>query len=93
MIQLIKEFDHMGVAVRFLDDGISTEGKTGKMVATILSAVAQSERQSILERTNEGDDWKRRPKACSLGESARLIETKYLPCGNKGLELPTLPGR
>lgn len=54
MIQLIKGFDHMGVAIRFLDDGISTEGTMGKMVVTILSAVAQAERQRILERTNEG---------------------------------------
>lgn len=54
MIALIKEFDGMGVAIRFLDDGISTEGATGKMVVTILSAVAQAERQRILERTNEG---------------------------------------
>ena len=44
----------MGVSIRFLDDGISTEGATGKMVVTILSAVAQAERQRILERTNEG---------------------------------------
>ena len=44
----------MGVAVRFLDDGISTEGEMGKMVVTILSAVAQAERHRILERTNEG---------------------------------------
>ena len=54
MIQLIKQFDQMGVAVRFLDDGISTEGPMGKMVITILSAVAQAEHQRILERTNEG---------------------------------------
>ena len=54
MIGLIKEFDDLGVAVRFLDDGISTEGAMGKMVVTILSAVAQAERQRILERTNEG---------------------------------------
>jgi DNA invertase Pin-like site-specific DNA recombinase len=54
MIQLIKQFDEMGVAVRFLDDGISTEGTMGKMVVTILSAVAQAECQRILERTNEG---------------------------------------
>ena len=54
MIQLIKEFESMGVAIRFLDDGISTEGVMGKMVVTILSAVAQAERQRILERTNEG---------------------------------------
>ena len=32
MIQLIKEFDAMGVSIRFLDDGISTEGTMGKMV-------------------------------------------------------------
>ena len=29
MIQLIKEFDSAGVAIRFLDDGISTEGTMG----------------------------------------------------------------
>ncbi|SCB81623.1 recombinase family protein [Kosakonia oryziphila] len=54
MIQLIKEFDRLGVAVRFMDDGISTEGEMGKMIVTILSAVAQAERMRILERTNEG---------------------------------------
>ena len=30
MITLIKEFDAMGVSIRFLDDGISTEGNDGK---------------------------------------------------------------
>lgn len=54
MITLIKEFDHLGVAIRFIDDGISTEGVMGKMIVTILSAVAQAERHRILERTNEG---------------------------------------
>lgn len=54
MIMLIKEFDQMGVSIRFLNDGISTEGSVGKMVVTILSAVAQAEKMRILERTNEG---------------------------------------
>ncbi len=54
MIQIIKQFDAMGVHVRFLDDHITTEGTMGKMVVTILSAVATAERQRILERTNEG---------------------------------------
>lgn len=54
MINLIKEFDNMGVSVRFLDDGLSTEGSMGKMVITILAAVAEAERARILERTNEG---------------------------------------
>lgn len=54
MIQLINEFDALGVSIRFIDDGISTEGSIGRMVVTILSAVAQAERHRILERTNEG---------------------------------------
>lgn len=54
MIQLIKEFDALHVVVRFINDGISTDGEMGKMVVTILSAVAQAERRRILERTNEG---------------------------------------
>jgi DNA invertase Pin-like site-specific DNA recombinase len=54
MINLIKQFDNMGVSVRFIDDGINTEGEMGRMVVTILSAVAQAERHRILERTNEG---------------------------------------
>lgn len=54
MITIIEELDARGVAVRFLDDGISTEGSMGKMVVTILSAVAQAERERIMERTNEG---------------------------------------
>ncbi len=54
MIQLIKYFDNIGVSIKFLSDGISTEGSMGKMVVTILSAVAQAERERILERTNEG---------------------------------------
>lgn len=62
MIQLIKEFNAQGVVVRFIDDGISTNGEMekwrngemGKMVVTILSAVADTERRRIFERTNEG---------------------------------------
>ncbi|AVF37979.1 transposase (plasmid) [Rahnella sikkimica] len=53
-MEALPEFDAQGVAVRFIDDGISTDGEMGKMVVTILSAVAQAERRRILERTNEG---------------------------------------
>ena len=54
MIDLVSQFDALGVSVRFLDEGISTEGTMGKMVVTILSAVAQAERHRIMERTQEG---------------------------------------
>lgn len=54
MIKLIKEFDKAGIAIRFIKEGLSTGGTMGKMVVTILSAVADAERERILERTNEG---------------------------------------
>ena len=42
-----------GVAIRILDEGISTKGKKGKMVVTILSALVKAGRERILERTIE----------------------------------------
>ena len=54
MIRIIEDLHQRGITVQFLDDGISTEGSMGKMVVTILAAVAQAERERILERTNEG---------------------------------------
>jgi len=54
MISIIDDLHKRRIAVKFLDDGISTEGTMGKMVVTILAAVAQAERERILERTNEG---------------------------------------
>jgi DNA invertase Pin-like site-specific DNA recombinase len=54
MISIIDDLHKRQIAVKFLDDGIGTEGTMGKMVVTILAAVAQAERERILERTHEG---------------------------------------
>lgn len=54
MIHLVNEFDENGVSVHFLKEGLSTDGPLGKMMLTILSAVAEADRHRILERTNEG---------------------------------------
>ncbi len=85
MIQLIKAFDNMGVAIRFLDDGISTEGTMGKMVVTILSAVAQAERQRILERTNEGRV-EAKAKGVKFGRKRTIDRKKILSLHEKGIE-------
>ncbi|MCG8610151.1 MAG: recombinase family protein [Pseudomonadales bacterium] len=84
MIQLIKEFDEIGVAIRFLDDGISTEGTMGKMVVTILSAVAQAERQRILERTNEGR-LEAKAKGVKFGRKPTVDQAKVLALHNQGV--------
>jgi len=54
MIELVEEFNDLGVTIEFIQDGINTAGAMGKMVMTILSAVAEAERARILERTREG---------------------------------------
>jgi len=84
MIQLVKEFDDMGVAIRFLDDGISTEGSMGKIVITILSAVAQAERQRILERTNEGR-LEAKAKGIKFGRKPSVDKEKVRMLRSKGI--------
>lgn len=84
MIRLIEEFDKLGVAIRFLDDGISTEGTMGKMVVTILSAVAQAERLRILERTNEGRV-EAKSKGIKFGRKPVIDRNQLLEWQAKGL--------
>ena len=84
MISLIKEFDQLGVAIRFLDDGISTEGTMGKMVVTILSAVAEAERARILERTNEGRI-QAKAKGVKFGRKRRIDRQKVFAMKAEGI--------
>nr|WP_241391575.1 recombinase family protein [Yersinia frederiksenii]ULG19885.1 recombinase [Yersinia frederiksenii] len=84
MIQLIKEFDTQGVPIRFIDDGISTDGEMGKMVVTILSAVAQAERQRILERTNEGRE-EAKLKGVKFGRKRRINRKELLELHEQGI--------
>lgn len=84
MVNLIKEFDELGVAVSFIDDGISTEGSMGKMVVTILSAVAQAERQRILERTNEGRI-EAKANGVQFGRKRSINREKVLEMNGQGI--------
>ena len=83
MINLINEFNRMKVAVRFLNDGISTEGSMGKMVVTILSAVAEAERSRILERTNEGRI-EAKSKGIKFGRKRKIDREELLRLHKKG---------
>ena len=84
MIQLIQEIDQNGVAIRFLDDGITTEGTMGRMVVTILSAVAQAERERILERTNEGR-LEAKANGVRFGRKPSIDSKRVLKLHRKGL--------
>lgn len=84
MIQLIKEFNRIALALRFLDDGISTEGPMGKMMVPILSAVAQAERQRILERTNEGR-LEAKVKGVQFGRKRSIDRNKVFALRDQGI--------
>ncbi|WP_250275774.1 recombinase family protein [Escherichia coli] len=51
MIRVVDSCHKKGIAIRFLENGLSTKGT---MVIQILAAVAEAERERILERTNGG---------------------------------------
>lgn len=51
MIHIVDACYKKGIAIRFLENGLSTEGLMSKMIIPILAAVAEAER--ILERTND----------------------------------------
>lgn len=89
MIQLITEFDQMGVAIRFLQEGISTEGFMGQMVVTILAAVAQAERQRILERTNEGRV-EAKAQGVKFGRKRHIDRHKVLTLKSQGMGATTI---
>lgn len=80
MITIIEEFKQQGVEIEFIDEGLKTGGTMGDMVVTILSAVAQAERDRIMERTREG-----REEASAMGipfgrkrtvDRAKLLELR-----------------
>jgi DNA invertase Pin-like site-specific DNA recombinase len=66
------------------DDGISTEGSMGKMVITILSAVAQTKRQRILKRTNEGRIVAK-DKRVKFGRKPFIDKNKVIELKNSGV--------
>lgn len=84
MVNLVKQFDEMGVVVKFLSDGISTEGTMGKLVVTILAAVAQAERARILERTNEGR-LEAKATGIKFGRKPTVDKTKVIELYNSGV--------
>ena len=54
LAKVVEELDARGISFMTTEDGLSTKGSTGKLVLHMLGAVAQFERNLILERTRAG---------------------------------------
>lgn len=54
LLQIIEELSSYGTHVEFVNDGIDTSNQMGKLITTILGAVAEMERENILEYSKMG---------------------------------------
>lgn len=54
LLQLLEQFEDVGVKFISLKENIDTSTPTGKLVITVLAAIAQFERDIIVARTREG---------------------------------------
>lgn len=54
VLSVIEELKKLNVSLISYTEGFDVSKKTGKMVVTILAAVAEMERETLIERTNAG---------------------------------------
>lgn len=71
VLRLVETLDEGGITLRSISDGISTAGSTGRLVITILAAVAQMEREVTIERVRAGVQ-AARARGQQLGRPAAL---------------------
>ena len=85
LLNLIEEWNSQGVKLVSLKESIDTSTSTGKLLFTLMSAIAQFERDVIADRTREGLKSARargrtggRPKAdpTAIKKAIRLYNTK-----------------
>jgi|ERR1051326_389198 DNA invertase Pin-like site-specific DNA recombinase len=73
LVTALEEFHALGVDFISLNESIDTSTPMGKMVFTILGAVAELERSLIRERVQAGVDRARRQGKC-LGRPKRVVD-------------------
>ena len=54
LITLVDELSQRGISVRSLTDSIDTSGPAGRLILNVFAALAQMERDNLIERTKAG---------------------------------------
>lgn len=54
LLEIMKELEDRGIKFRSITEGVETETPTGKMILVVMGALAQFERDLIVERTRAG---------------------------------------
>lgn len=86
ILTLLEDFKNKGISFTSLQDNISTEGATGQLMANILGAFAQFERDLIYERTQEGRRIAKQKSCIQLYEAETPVREiqKILNIGSSG---------
>src|SRR5213594_4277134 len=73
LLRVLEEFSHLGVDFVSLSESIDTSTPVGKMIFTVLGAVAELERNLILERVHMGIS-RARKEGKRLGRPKRIVD-------------------
>lgn len=79
LLDLVDQFKALGVTFRSVTDGIDTTGPMGKAMITIMGALAELERDQIIERTKAGLD-SARERGRLGGRPRKTTDTKMKLC-------------
>lgn len=77
LCKVMNDLDSWGIGVEFLDQPIDTSTPTGKLTLTILGAIAEFERELIVERTQDGLE-RARKEGKTLGRSKVVLSDYQL---------------
>jgi DNA invertase Pin-like site-specific DNA recombinase len=77
LLRALEEFDHLGIDFISLSESIDTSTPVGKMIFTVLGAVAELERSIIRERVQAGVDRARR-QGKRFGRPAVIVDRQKI---------------
>lgn len=76
LLRIMKHFDETGVAFKSLTEGIDTSTPVGKLLLHVIGALAQFERDLVVERTKAGVA-AHRARGGKVGQPAKIVGAKY----------------
>jgi DNA invertase Pin-like site-specific DNA recombinase len=84
LLKITETIEDKGAALRILDLSIDTGTAQGKLLLTMIGAVATFERELMLERQREGEGQRQipRPKANRTSEGRRSVSVAKSGCGS-----------
>jgi len=83
-LKIVLEFKLLGVDVRFIKDGIYTDGSVGESVITIFSVLLKSEKLRVMEKTNDARI-EAKKNGVSFGRKRKLDRNKILELYRSGV--------